>query len=71
MVQLKYSVIPSSLGAEKNTASLCWQAGQRASRVQGRVGSARTSRSTTVRSRAEWRISERWTHHSEGGASSW
>lgn len=69
-MHVKYSVIPSSEGDEKNTASSCPQAGQAASRVQGSVGSARTSWMKTVRSRAECVISLRYTHQAEGGASS-
>ena len=48
LVQLKNSVMPSSVLAEKNTASLWPQASQVTSLVLGSVGSALTSCRITV-----------------------
>ncbi len=48
LVQLKKRVMPSSVLAEKKTASLCWHASHVTSRVLGSVGSARTSCRMTV-----------------------
>ena len=48
LVQLKNRVMPSSVLAEKKTASLCWHASHVTSRVLGSVGSARTSCRMTV-----------------------
>lgn len=48
LVQLKKSVMPSSVLAEKNTASLCPHASHATSLVLGSVGSALTSCRMTV-----------------------
>ena len=47
-VQLKYSVMPSSVLEEKKTASLCLHMAHSTSFVRGRVGSALTSFRMTV-----------------------
>lgn len=69
-MQLKNNVIPSSVLAEKNTASLWEQDGHRTSFVLGSVGSDLTSCNTIAFSLEVWCTSFLNTHQSDGSASS-